>query len=99
MGSGAQKEILNLFNDIKTRFMHLGLKKKTVTFVMCTFIGTVLLASIVFGVVYTNSWRSTVVNHVKAWRRKKKRISGIILIIWTALPIISATATGCRIFL
>ena len=45
VGSGAQKEILNLFNDIKTRFMHLGLKKKTVTFVMCTFIGTVLLAS------------------------------------------------------
>lgn len=72
MGSGAQKEILNLFNDIKTRFMHLGLKKKTVTFVMCTFIGTVLLASIVFGVVYTNSWRSTVVNHVKSMETEKE---------------------------
>ena len=28
MGSGGTEEILNLFNDIKTRFMHLGLKKE-----------------------------------------------------------------------
>lgn len=39
---------------------------------MCTFIGTVLLASIVFGVVYTNSWRSTVVNHVKSMETEKE---------------------------
>ena len=60
--------------------MQLGLKRKTVIFVMSTFIGAVLFTSFIFGVIYSNTWKRTVINHVKSIESEKEdgKISGAV---------------------
>ena len=65
-------EFRHFTEEIRARFMHMGLKKKTVTFVMCTFLGAVLFTSVVFGILYSNSWKSTVIKHVKSIEAEKE---------------------------
>lgn len=64
-------EFRHFTEETRARFMHMGLKKKTVTFVMCTFLGAVLFTSIVFGILYSNTWKSTVIKHVKSMEAEK----------------------------
>lgn len=96
--TGSRQALRKLLENAKVHFMQLGLKRKTVIFVMSTFIGAVLFTSFIFGVIYSNTWKRTVINHVKSIESEKKTESEAILKIWITWLIISATATGCRIF-
>ena len=64
--TGSRQALRKLLENAKVHFMQLGLKRKTVIFVMSTFIGAVLFTSFIFGVIYSNTWKRTVINHVKS---------------------------------
>lgn len=73
MGKGLLwSECKRFTEENRARFMRMGLKKKTVTLVMCTFLGSVLFTSVIFGIVYSNSWKSTVMKHVKSIEAEKE---------------------------
>lgn len=69
--TGSRQAFKKLLENVKVYFMQLGLKRKTVIFVMGTFIGAVLFTSFIFGVIYSNTWKRTVINHVKSIESEK----------------------------
>lgn len=70
--TGSRQALRKLLENAKVHFMQLGLKRKTVIFVMSTFIGAVLFTSFIFGVIYSNTWKRTVINHVKSIESEKE---------------------------
>lgn len=59
-------------DEARAYLMRMGLKKKTVLFVLGTFAGAVLLTFVVFGIAYGQMWKRSMTSHLKTVGEEKE---------------------------